>query len=161
MNPLISVIVPCYNQAQYMDESLQSVLDHSYQNWECIIVNDGSHDNTEVVGLKWQGKDERFVYVHKKNGGLCSARNYGIELAKGKYILPLDCDDKITKEYIKLGLQIIERDENIGGVYSKAKLFGAVNRVWIIPNFDKKQLLCENMIYCSSIFRKKDWRAMR
>ena len=58
--PLISVIVPCYNQSIYMDACLQSVLDQTYQNWECIIVNDGSPDNTEEVALRWVEKDSRF-----------------------------------------------------------------------------------------------------
>ena len=66
MNPLISVIVPCYNQAQYLDECLQSVLDQTYQNWECIIVNDGSPDHTEEVAKKWTEKDPRFKYLKKE-----------------------------------------------------------------------------------------------
>lgn len=72
---LISVIVPCYNQAQYLDECLQSVLDQTYQNWECIIVNDGSPDNTEEIALRWTKKDSRFRYLKKENEGLSSARN--------------------------------------------------------------------------------------
>ena len=95
--PLISVIVPCYNQAQYMDECLQSVLDQTYTNWECIIVNDGSPDHTEEIALQWRQKDSRFKYLKKENGGLSSARNAGIEVAKGEWIQFLDCDDKLDK----------------------------------------------------------------
>ena len=91
--PLISVIVPCYNQAQYLDECLQSVLDQTYQDWECIIVNDGSPDNTEEVAKKWLAKDSRFKYLYKENGGLSSARNAGIKIAVGDFIQFLDCDD--------------------------------------------------------------------
>lgn len=96
--PLISVIVPCYNQSQYLNESLQSVLDQTYTNWECIIVNDGSPDNTEEIAEKWEEKDSRFKYLKKENGGLSSARNAGMEIAKGEWILFLDCDDRINKE---------------------------------------------------------------
>lgn len=85
-NPLISVIVPCYNQAQYLDECLQSVVEQTYPNWECIIVNDGSPDNTEEIALQWTEKDSRFIYIKKENGGLSSARNAGLEIAKGKWI---------------------------------------------------------------------------
>ena len=103
--PLISVIVPCYNQAQYLDECLQSVLDQTYTDWECIIVNDGSPDNTEDVAKKWVEKDTRFIYLSKENGGLSSARNAGIEIAKGEWILPLDAAEKYGKsgygEYLK------------------------------------------------------------
>ncbi|HAO28647.1 MAG TPA: glycosyltransferase family 2 protein, partial [Chryseobacterium indologenes] len=83
MMPTISIIVPCYNQAIYLDECLQSVLDQTYGNWECIIVDDGSPDNTKEVTEKWIEKDNRFIYLHKENGGLSSARNAGIEAAKG------------------------------------------------------------------------------
>lgn len=100
--PLISVVVPCYNQAQYLDECLQSVLDQTYQNWECIIVNDGSPDNTEEVAQKWVAKDSRFQYLKKENGGLSSARNAGIEVATGEWIQFLDCDDIITNEKFHL-----------------------------------------------------------
>jgi glycosyltransferase involved in cell wall biosynthesis len=158
MKPSISIIIPCYNQAQYMNESLMSVFEQSYLNWECIIVNDGSSDDTEKEGLKWQKKDSRFVYFKKDNGGLCSARNYGIERAKGKYILPLDCDDKIAKDYIKLGLQKFETDDKIGVVYCKAKFFGNLRGRWRLPAFDKKHLLCVNHIFCSGIFLKEDWQ---
>lgn len=160
VKPLISVVVPCYNQAEYLDECLQSVLDQSYENWECIIVNDGSPDNTEEIGLQWQKKDARFVYVKKENGGLCSARNYGIDKAKGEYILPLDSDDKIGKEYITMGISILNGDKNIGVVYCNARFFGAINRQWILPDFDKKYLLCANLLYCSGIYRKEDWKAI-
>ena len=98
---LISVIVPCYNQAQYLDECLQSVLDQTYTDWECIIVNDGSPDHTEEIAKKWVEKDARFRYLFKENGGLSSARNAGIEIAKGEWILPLDADDKIGNQYLE------------------------------------------------------------
>lgn len=98
MSSLISIIVPCYNQSQYMDECLQSVLDQTYQNWECIIVNDGSPDNTEEVAKIWTEKDTRFKYLKKENGGLSSARNAGLEIAKGEWIQFLDCDDKISAD---------------------------------------------------------------
>lgn len=98
MSPLISIIVPCYNQAQYLDECLQSVIDQTYQNWECIIVNDGSTDNTKETARKWTEKDERFQYIYQENGGLSSARNTGLEKALGDYIQFLDCDDLIHRE---------------------------------------------------------------
>ena len=119
MNPLISVIVPCYNQAQYLDECLQSVLDQTYQNWECIIVNDGSPDHTEEVANKWLEKDPRFRYIDKENGGLSSARNAGLKEAKGEWIQFLDCDDKINTISFELLTKIIaeKKVEIIGFSY--------------------------------------------
>ena len=113
MKPFVSVIVPCYNQAQYLDEALQFVIDQTYNNWVCIIVNDGSIQNTEEVAKKWVEKDARFTYLYKKNGGLSSARNTGIEKAKGNYILPLDADDKISNEYLELAINKFINDDTI------------------------------------------------
>jgi glycosyltransferase involved in cell wall biosynthesis len=110
-NPKVSIIVPCYNQAQYLSEALQSVLDQTYENWECIIVNDGSPDNTKEVAQEWVKKDSRFIYLYKENGGLSSARNAGLDIVKGMFIQFLDSDDLINKNKLKNTLDIIVIDE--------------------------------------------------
>lgn len=92
----ISVIIPCYNQGQYLDDTLQSVLKQTYSHWECIIVNDGSTDNTEEIANSWCILDNRFKYVYKENGGLSSARNAGLQHTSGNYIQFLDADDLIA-----------------------------------------------------------------
>lgn len=155
--PLISVIVPCYNQAQYLDECLQSVLDQTYKNWECIIVNDGSPDNTEDVALDWIKKDSRFKYIKKENGGLSSARNAGIEIANGEWILPLDCDDKIGNRYLDLAEK--EFDNGYTIIYAKAFYFNDNNKYtrWDLKEFKFENFLIFNHIYCSSFFKKSDW----
>lgn len=95
MSALISVIVPCYNQSRFLDDCLASVYNQTFTNWECIIVNDGSPDNTEQIAKRWVEKDSRFKYVYKINGGLSSARNAGLKIAGGEFIQFLDCDDTI------------------------------------------------------------------
>lgn len=113
MNPLISIIVPCYNQAQYLDECLQSVLEQTYENWECIIVNDGSPDYTEQVAKKWLEKDARFKYIYKENGGLSSARNAGLKIAKGDFIQLLDSDDLLENDKLKIQIKVFLDDAEI------------------------------------------------
>ncbi|WP_281298288.1 glycosyltransferase family 2 protein [Flavobacterium limnophilum] len=108
--PLVSVIVPCYNQAQFLDDALQSVLAQTYTNWECIIVNDGSPDDTEEVAKRWLAKDARFQYVYKENGGLSSARNAGLDFAKGAYIQFLDSDDYLVKTKLELSLEGLQEE---------------------------------------------------
>jgi len=113
MKFLVSIIVPCFNQAQYLDEALLSVLDQTYENWECIIVNDGSPDNTEAIAQKWVKKDSRFNYLYKTNGGVSSSRNLALQRAKGDYIQFLDSDDFLNKEKLELSLNLInEGHEN-------------------------------------------------
>lgn len=153
----ISIIVPCYNQAAYLEDSLSSILEQNYENWECIIVNDGSTDITDKVAKKWIEKDLRFKYVTIENGGLSNARNIGIEKAKGKYILPLDADDKISKDYVQLAVKAFEKDNELTVVYCKAQKFGAVNELWNLKPFSLRKLATINMIFCSGIFKKVDW----
>lgn len=159
--PKISVIVPCYNQAQYLDDALYSVLSQTYHDWECVIVDDGSPDNTEAVATKWTEKDSRFKYVFKENGGLCSARNYGIERATGEFILPLDADDKIAANYVALTLDSFQEDASLTVVYCRAEKFGDEEGLWLLPPFSLFNLAQNNMIFCSAIFRKLDWELVR
>jgi glycosyltransferase involved in cell wall biosynthesis len=153
----ISIIVSCFNQAQYLKESLQSVMDQTFQDWECIIVNDGSRDNTEEIAEKWINRDKRFHYIQKVNGGLSSARNAGIAIAKGDYILALDADDYISNDYIEKIIVEFEKDNSLKIVYAKARKFGVVEGEWNLPEYNFKNLLKSNMIYCSAVFKKSDW----
>jgi len=121
-NPLVSIIVPCYKQAQFLDESLHSVLEQTYDNWECIIVNDGSPDNTETVAKEWLDKDSRFKYIYKENGGLSSARNAGLEVASGDYIQFLDSDDVLAERKLELSVEKIIT-ENAEVVVSDFRMF--------------------------------------
>jgi glycosyltransferase involved in cell wall biosynthesis len=122
---LISIIIPCYNQAHYMNEALQSVFDQTYENWECIIVNDGSFDDTEKIAKKWIAKDTRFNYLYKENGGVSSARNLGIEKAKGDFFQFLDSDDFLDKEKFELSLNQMKiiGNEKVNIVISNFRMF--------------------------------------
>ena len=154
---MVSIIVPCYKQAHYLDEALQSVFNQSYAQWECIIVDDGSPDNTKEVSEKWIARDKRFRYLSKKNGGLSSARNYAISRADGEYILPLDADDKISKDYLSLAIKEFQENELCKVVYCKAEKFGVVAGLWDLPEFSLFNLSRNNCIFCSAVFRKGDW----
>lgn len=154
---LISIIVPCYNQAVYLPETLQSVLDQSYTNWECIIVDDGSPDNTEKVAFEWIDEDDRFRYLHTANGGVAKARNKGIELARGEWILPLDSDDIIAKDYLKKAVEVINDRPDVGIIYCKANFFGTKDGYWDLPPFEMKKFLIRNQIFNCGFFKKEDW----
>jgi len=157
MNATISVIVPCYNQAQFLSDALNSVLQQTCFDWECIIVNDGSEDNTEEIAKEYTKRDKRFKYLYKTNGGLSSARNIGIANSTGTYILPLDADDKIGHNYIAKALQSYNSNPEISLVYSDADFFGIKQGKWYLRPYSYKELLKSNMIFCSSVFKKKDF----
>ncbi|HHK7549987.1 TPA: glycosyltransferase family 2 protein, partial [Streptococcus pneumoniae] len=92
-NELISIIVPIYNVENYLRMCLDSIQNQTYQNFECLLINDGSPDNSAEICREYVAKDSRFRYFEKENGGLSSARNYGIERAEGTVITFVDSDD--------------------------------------------------------------------
>lgn len=158
MNPKVSIIIPCYNHAQFLGEALQSVVDQSYNNWECLIVNDGSTDNTEIVSREWVKKDRRINYFYKNNSGVSNTRNFGIRKSKGEFILPLDADDRISKNYLEICLTAIE-NSNFKIVYGKVVFFGEQNKGISFGEPSLQNLLIKNRIHCSGLFRKEDWKA--
>lgn len=155
---IVSVVIPCYNQAEFLPETLDSLIAQEYENWEGIIVNDGSSDNTEEVALAYLKKDIRLRYIKKENGGLSSARNCGISHAIGEYILPLDSDDIIRPEYIKEAIKAFEKEPHLKLVYCLGYCFGVVTELWDLVYTDYSSLLLQNSIFCSAIYRKKDWQ---
>lgn len=108
----ISVIVPCYNQAVFLDDCINSLINQTYSNWECILVNDGSTDNTEDIALNWQKKDNRIKYIKKINGGLSSARNAGIQNITGDFVQFLDCDDYLYNQKFEKSVKEINNQTN-------------------------------------------------
>lgn len=155
---IVSVIIPCYNQAKYLPETLDSLIAQDYKDWEGIIVNDGSPDNTEEIALDYIEKDGRLRYIKKENGGLSSARNYGIKQALGEFILPLDSDDIIKPDYIKKAIDAFDREPQLKLVYCLGHCFGVTTGFWNMVYKDYSSLLLENSIFCSAIYRKKDWQ---
>lgn len=120
---MISIIIPCYNQGKYLNDCLSSVLHQSISDWECIIVNDGSIDNTQEVAAKWVTSDFRYKYLYKDNGGLSSARNAGLLIAKGSYVQFLDADDLIAPRKLEIHLEFLKRNPNIDICYSLGRYF--------------------------------------
>ena len=111
---LISVIIPVYNVEKYLRRCIDSVINQTYKNLEIIIVDDGSTDNSSNICDEYTNKDSRVKVVHKENGGLSSARNVGIELAKGDLIAFVDSDDYIELEmYEKLKENMDKYDSDI------------------------------------------------
>ena len=151
---MISIIVPCYKSANTLAETLQSVLDQDYSCWEVLIINDGSPDDVEDIALKWTALDSRFKYFKKENEGLGTARNYGIKKSSGKYILPLDSDNKVKSSFLRKAIRILEANNNVGVVYGNAEYFGEQNGIWHVGDFKPLALLDGNYIDACAVFRK-------
>lgn len=155
---LVSIVVPCYKQSQYLTEALESVLRQSFTNWECIIINDGSPDDTDSIAKEWLNKDSRFKYKKIENKGVSNARNVGISISKGNYILPLDSDDVISDNYIEELFETINTQKNVKVAYGALRKFGLKNGICELSDFNFDYLIFSNMIHCSGLFRIEDFK---
>ena len=117
----ISVIIPAYNVAAYIGETLDSLLAQTYPDYEAVIVNDGSTDDTEQVIASYRASlGDRLVYVKQANGGLANARNAGLRVARGRYIALLDSDDLWAPEFLAKMLALLESDPTLDLVFPNA-----------------------------------------
>jgi len=153
---MVSVVVPCYNQGQYLDEAVESVLTQSFQDFEIIIVFDGSTDPETIEILDSYDRPKTSL-IRSVNQGLAGARNRGVSESTGKYILPLDADDKIGGSYLEKAVSILEANDRVGIVYCKAELFGDASGPWNLPPYRFPDILLGNQIFCSAFFRRTDW----
>lgn len=109
MNPLISVIVPIYNVEKYLARCVDSIVNQTYKDFELILVDDGSPDNSGKICDEYAKKDSRIKVVHKKNGGLSDARNAGMAVATGEYISFIDSDDYVSDDFFECLLDVMNK----------------------------------------------------
>ena len=117
-----SIIIPVYNVEEYLNRCLKSILNQTYSNYEVIIVNDGSPDNSDNIIKSYEKEDKRFKGYKKVNGGLSDARNYGLKYATGDYLIFIDADDYIENNYLEKVNDVLERNKDIDVLKFKIKL---------------------------------------
>jgi glycosyltransferase involved in cell wall biosynthesis len=154
--PLVSVIIPCYNDGQYLNDAVASALKQTFKDIEIIIVNDGSTDNATLQKLD-AFKDPLITVLHKENGHLSSARNHGIRHAKGTFIVTLDADDKFERSFIEKGINVLNQDIKLGAVTCYLKSFGLKKYRWKPLGGDIKNFLYRQESCASALFRKECW----
>lgn len=158
MVPKVSVVIPYYNDGKYIAETLYSVNQQSYSNIEIILIDDGSTD-TESIHIFDGIQLNNGVKLRETNAGPSAARNLGISHAAGKYILPLDADDKIDTSYVEKAVEILERNPSCGIVYSHGAFLGIDGGKWNLPPFSMGRMLISNIIFNAGLFRRDDWKA--
>ena len=120
---MISVIVPCYNYGHLIADTIRSVQQQTYTDWEMIIVDDGSTDNTAEIVHEFINQDKRIQFYQQQNAGPSAARNFALKQAKGEYIQFLDADDCIEKRKFEIQLSIFEHKPTAGIVYGTVRYF--------------------------------------
>lgn len=157
MENMVSVVVPVYNSEKYIEETLISITNQSYKNIEFVIVDDGSSDSSGIICDEWSKEDGRITVIHTDNKGPSAARNLGISVAKGKYILPVDSDDIIESTYVEEAAKVLDENYEVGIVYCRAELIGDRSGEWILPKYTLQEMLVKNCIFATAMFRKSDW----
>lgn len=156
-NPMVSVVMPCYNDGRYIQESVASVKAQTYPNVELIIIDDGSDDSDTIATLNALAKEANVQVLHAAHVGPSAARNAAIREARGKYILPLDADDTIDPTYIEKAVNILESHKDTGVAYCEADLFGAQSGKWDLPTYSFESMLFDNIVFVTALFSKADW----
>lgn len=173
---LVSVIIPIYNVERYLASCLESLIVQSYTNLELILVDDGSTDQSSNIIEEYLKKDDRFIFVRKLNGGLSDARNAGIEIAKGKYLIFVDSDDYVHFRFVELLYKAVKRtgadiavcegievdEEHPGDTLRdidtgfKTEILNSLEamKFWYTKDF-RNATVAWNKIYKSSLFKKE------
>lgn len=152
--PLVSVIMPVYNYGSQFEKSLQSVFDSTYKNFEIIIVNDGSNDEYVLRKLESIKDNKHITIITQENSGPSSARNKGVTVSKGDFILPLDSDDTIHPDYIQSCVNILKNNKDISPVYCDTLHTGEIQGVENRPEWSMERLIQGPFIVNCSMFHK-------
>jgi glycosyltransferase involved in cell wall biosynthesis len=153
----VSIVIPCYNHGAMLREALASVEEARNANVvEVIIVDDGSSE-AETIGILNEVGEAGYCVVSQPNRGQSAARNAGIRLAKGEFILPLDSDNRLRDVYLNEGVSLLKNNPNIGVIYTDAEYFGERTARWHVPNFNLLSLIRANFIDACALYRKKLW----
>ena len=164
--PKVSVVVTCYNLAQFLGECLESIRKQTMFDWECIIVDDCSPDNTPEVAADWTAKDPRIKYVRNEtNQYLAEARNVGIRASHGQYILCLDADDMLEPRALEILSEALDRNHSIDIAYGHMEAFYPERRDgnqrergdWPTAFRMEQQMAGRNQLPYASMYRRRAW----
>lgn len=156
----VSVVIPCFNHGEFLREAVCSATAIERDDMEVIVVDDGSRDERtcrEMDALPELG----IKVIRQDNKGLGAARNAGIAISRGEYVLPLDADDRLHRGWIDRGIRILESNSKVGVVYGDAECFGTRSYRWTTGKFDPDRLLEWNYIHASALYRRSVWEQNR
>jgi glycosyltransferase involved in cell wall biosynthesis len=157
-HPLVTVGVPCFNYGRYLPEAIDSVLASTLQDFEILVIDDGSTDpHTLEVFASIEGRDPRIRVVQQQNQGLAAARNKGAALGRGKYIISLDADDRIAPTYLEKTVWVLEHHPEYAFAYSLVQMFGADRSIWKTEPFSLEKALRYNHVPTGAVFRREAW----
>jgi glycosyltransferase involved in cell wall biosynthesis len=156
----VSVVIPCFNHGEFLPEATASVANLGREDIELIVVDDGSTDERtckEMDALPARG----IKVIRQENKGLAAARNAGIAISRGEYILPLDADNRLRSGYVEHGIQILDANPQVGVVYGDAEYIGMRTGRWHVGSFERDRMLQWNYIDACAMYRRCIWEENR
>lgn len=148
--PQISIIVPVYKVERYLHKCLDSILAQTFTDWECILIDDGSPDNSGAICDEYAQQDSRFRVIHQENAGVSAARNAGLDVAQGEWITFVDSDDWVERDFLECLYNEVERtgaDVAVCGIFEHTERI-TESRVYTLPK-QKSEILYWFMIYAN------------
>jgi glycosyltransferase involved in cell wall biosynthesis len=157
--PTVSVVVPCYEQAEFLSDAVASVVAQAFTDWELVVVDDGSPDDTVAVTerLKAAHSSRAIRLLRRPNGGVSAARNAGIAVSTGEYVLPLDADDTIAPEMLASTVAALDANPSVAIAYTDFERFGLEQGRFRAPDFDPQLVPSTNQFSYCALYRRDAW----
>jgi glycosyltransferase involved in cell wall biosynthesis len=155
----VSVVIPCYNHAHYLPEAVAGVVAQTFREWEAIIIDDGSPDDTAAVAARLIAAhpDRAIRLLRQPNQGLAASRNNAIDVARGEYILPLDADDSIEPSMLAQTVAVLDARPEVGFVYTDVRRFGGESSILHCADYSLDRLRFDCLMMPATLFRKRAW----
>ncbi len=149
-NPLVSIVTPCFNVQNTILDTLDSIDQQTYPFYEIILINDGSVDDTERMLLEYATGKDNIIVLSQANNGQASARNRGLAMAKGEFIVFVDADDKLHPDFLAECIAVFSNDPSVSMVYTEMQTFERENYIYNLSEFKVEEFLITNCIpvYC-------------
>jgi glycosyltransferase involved in cell wall biosynthesis len=159
INVRVSIIIPCYNYARFLPDAVASVIAQTFEDWELIVVDDGSTDETSTIARRLieRHPDRRIRVFQQPNAGPAAARNTGADHSIGAYLLFLDADDMLAPTLLEHAAAILSEQPAVGFVYSGMRLFGQDRHEWPSAAFDLQRLALDNYVLPHALVRRSAW----
>ncbi len=157
--PKVSIVIPCFNQGEFVEDAVLSVFEQTVDSFDIVIVDDGSDDGQTPDFLDTLSLP-RVTVIHQENVGLPGARNRGIEAARGEYVVTLDADDELAPTYVETLGRALDGDDSLAFAHCWAELFGDFQAVWATRPMNRYQLLLSNSVVGCVMLRKSAWKAV-
>lgn len=160
--PRLSIIITCFNLGEYLDDALINIINYPNNDiLEIILINDGStNPNTISIVNRLENLYPNILVINQKNQGLAKARNNGIKIAKGEYIIPLDADNKLRQSFIEESIKLLDNYKEVEVVHGNAQFFGTRQGLWKVDKAVVEEMVLNNKIDACACFRKKTWEAL-